>query len=126
MNIQVNNPISVLNQDVSRSLLVLADSKDKYKLFMKATRLDEIGDNCRNAIDTSEKTRQRLVKARKYLKVINNNLKNLKKKLREHESLDEVRNEYENLKKDFQWAMVCTLNRIIKLFLSHLYIISQS
>ena len=111
---------------MSRSFLVSAGPEDKYKLFMKGTRLDEIGDNYKNAINTSEETRRRLIEARKDLEVNNKDLKNLKKKLRALESLDEVRNEYENLKKDFQWAMVCTLNRIIKLFLAHLYIISQS
>ena len=116
LNIQVNNPISVLNQDVSRSFLISAGPEDKYKLFMKATKLDEIGDNYRNASDASEKTRQRLLEARKFLEENEKDLKHLKKKLRALESLDEARNEHENLQKDLQWAMVCTLYIIMKFF----------
>lgn len=41
-NIQVDNPVSLLNQDTSRHFLQKSNPKDKYKLFMKATLLEQI------------------------------------------------------------------------------------
>jgi chromosome segregation ATPase len=41
-NIQVDNPVSILNQDAARTFLNSTDPRDKYKLFMKATQLEQI------------------------------------------------------------------------------------
>lgn len=41
-NIQVDNPVSILNQDAARTFLNSTDPHDKYKLFMKATQLEQI------------------------------------------------------------------------------------
>lgn len=60
MNIQVDNPISVLNQDVSRTFLVSSNAADKYSLFMKATRLNIIGQNYKDAHVCNEDSRRRL------------------------------------------------------------------
>ena len=60
MNIQIDNPISVLNQDVSRSFLVTASPSDKYNLFMKATRLETINNNYKEAYQLNEDSRRRL------------------------------------------------------------------
>lgn len=49
MNIQIDNPISILNQDISRTFLVSSKAEEKYELFMKATLLDVIGNNYREA-----------------------------------------------------------------------------
>lgn len=40
LNIQVNNPVCVLNQDTSRNFLSTTNHNHKFQLFMKATRLD--------------------------------------------------------------------------------------
>lgn len=63
MNIQIDNPISILNQDVSKTFLVSSKSEEKYELFMKATRLDVIGNNYREAIISSEEASKKLVQA---------------------------------------------------------------
>lgn len=60
MNIQVENPISILNQDVSRTFLVSSTAQNKYDLFMKATRLNIIGQNYKDAHACNEDSRRRL------------------------------------------------------------------
>lgn len=42
LRLDITNPICVLNQDVARSFLTSSDSKLRYKLFMKATQLEEL------------------------------------------------------------------------------------
>ena len=39
---QVDNPVSLLNQDTSRHFLQKSKPGEKYKLFMKATHLEQI------------------------------------------------------------------------------------
>ncbi len=41
-NIQIDNPVSLLNQDTSRNFLHNSNPNAKYKLFMKATHLEQI------------------------------------------------------------------------------------
>lgn len=54
MNVQIDNPISVLNQDVSRTFLVSSKANEKYNMFMKATLLDVIKNNYTEALDICE------------------------------------------------------------------------
>ena len=60
MNIQIDNPISILNQDISRTFLVSSKPEEKYELFMKATLLDIIGINYKEAKLICEQEYQKL------------------------------------------------------------------
>ncbi|XP_037041026.1 structural maintenance of chromosomes protein 6 isoform X2 [Bradysia coprophila] len=42
MNIQVDNPVCVLNQDASRAFLKESDPKKRFKFFLKATQIDTV------------------------------------------------------------------------------------
>lgn len=53
-DIQVDNPISVLNQDDARSFHA-SDSKKKYSLFRKATNLDQTETNYVRALENCNK-----------------------------------------------------------------------
>ena len=41
-NIQIDNPVAILTQDVSRNFLATSNSKKKYELFLKATLLERL------------------------------------------------------------------------------------
>lgn len=60
MNIQIDNPISILNQDISRTFLVSSKPEEKYQLFMKATLLDVIGNNYKEAETMCQQEYQKL------------------------------------------------------------------
>lgn len=62
MNIQIDNPISILNQDVSRTFLVASKPAEKYSLFMKATFLDTIEDNYKEALHICQEEHDKLNK----------------------------------------------------------------
>lgn len=48
LNIQVDNPVCILNQDTSRNFLSTSDTKQKFKLFMRATRLQDLAEEYKN------------------------------------------------------------------------------
>ncbi|XP_037082337.1 structural maintenance of chromosomes protein 6-like [Pollicipes pollicipes] len=67
LNIQTDNPITVLTQDTSKTFLFVNDPRKKYQLFLRATRLKHIMDdyesidrNLRSAEDSLDTKREGL------------------------------------------------------------------
>ena len=106
LNIQVDNPISVLNQDTSRDFLAATSSTGKYQLFMQATRLSDIGENYKKAIESSVEAQRELNEANKYLNKQKKDINQLEKRLKAIESLDGIKSEHENMNKELKWAKV--------------------
>lgn len=42
LNIQVDNPICILNQDFARIFLIISDDTKMYEFFSKATQIDAL------------------------------------------------------------------------------------
>ena len=53
-SIQIDNPVSILSQDTSRNFLQKATPSDKFKLFMKATQLEQIATDYEKAKEDQE------------------------------------------------------------------------
>lgn len=54
LNIQIDNPVCLLNQDTSRNFLNTKDTHQKFLLFMKATRLEELLEEYRKVVDNKK------------------------------------------------------------------------
>ncbi|XP_046424795.1 structural maintenance of chromosomes protein 6 [Neodiprion fabricii] len=111
MSIQVDNPISILNQDVSRTFLVTAGPKEKYQLFMKATNLEKIGNNYKNAQIASEETRQRLIESIEHLSATKKEIDKLEKTVQQLESIEGDRAQREALNSELHWALAIAEER---------------
>ncbi|XP_012539107.1 structural maintenance of chromosomes protein 6 isoform X2 [Monomorium pharaonis] len=105
MNIQIDNPISVLNQDVSRTFLVTSKPDEKYNLFMKATFLDAIENNYKEALNICEEEYSKLKHYSATLSQVKGEIQKLKESIRRLEEMDESREELNNLEKELQWAV---------------------
>ena len=57
-NIQVDNPVSLLNQDTSRHFLQKSNPRDKYRLFMKATLLEQIATDYERAEEEQKRMKE--------------------------------------------------------------------
>ncbi|XP_032234890.2 structural maintenance of chromosomes protein 6 isoform X4 [Nematostella vectensis] len=79
-NIQVDNPISVLNQDTSRNFLNSSDPKDKYKFFLKATQLEQISDDYQMVLTHQEVINDMLEKKAKMIPITEKEVKILENK----------------------------------------------
>merc|ERR1711915_202895 len=66
-NIQIDNPVSILNQETSRSFLNTSDARDKYKFFLKATQLEQMSTDYQQAIEDKEILKQTLEKKKKVI-----------------------------------------------------------
>lgn len=109
LNIQVNNPIAILNQDASRSFLKSKKPEDLYQFYMKATRLDILRDNYKEAVKTCDNAKTNLTHAMKFMKENEKILEDLEQKLKALESLDQYREERQELELEILWAAVRSL-----------------
>uniref|UniRef100_A0A8C5ND93 Structural maintenance of chromosomes protein 6 n=1 Tax=Gouania willdenowi TaxID=441366 RepID=A0A8C5ND93_GOUWI len=110
-NIQVNNPVSVLTQEMSKHFLHSKGEGDKYKFFMKATQLDQMREDFIYIKQTKHVTNDKIEQQ-------NEGLKELKRKYLEKEdrykslsSLDELRDKLQELQKQMAWALKLQADR---------------
>uniref|UniRef100_A0A8D0AKB4 Structural maintenance of chromosomes protein 6 n=1 Tax=Sander lucioperca TaxID=283035 RepID=A0A8D0AKB4_SANLU len=110
-NIQVNNPVSVLTQEMSKYFLHSKGEGDKYKFFMKATQLEQMREDFTYIKTTKHITEDkvgqhsevRLDLKRKYLEK-EDRYKNLA-------SFDEMQTKLEELQKQMAWALVIEMEK---------------
>ncbi|XP_036941437.1 structural maintenance of chromosomes protein 6 [Acanthopagrus latus] len=110
-NIQVNNPVSVLTQEMSKYFLHSKGEGDKYKFFMKATQLDQMREDFVYIKTTKHLTEDKVEQH-------SESLKDLKRKYLEKEdrykslaSLDEMHTKLEELQKQMAWALVAEVEK---------------
>ncbi|KAG7244154.1 hypothetical protein INR49_004227 [Caranx melampygus] len=110
-NIQVNNPVSVLTQEMSKYFLHSKGEGDKYKFFMKATQLEQMREDFVYIKTTKHVTEDKVEQH-------NECLKDLKRKCQEKEdrykslaSLDEMHTKLEELQKQMAWALVAEMEK---------------
>lgn len=113
-NIQVDNPVSILNQDTSRNFLNSKSSGDKFKFFMRATQLEQMsqdyGDVHRHMHCTKQDIdckKQTLDKMRKEVRIWQSKFKNLA-------ALSDLKIKVTNLKNEMAWALVAERERGLK------------
>ncbi|CAN7939185.1 unnamed protein product, partial [Ixodes hexagonus] len=105
-NIQIENPVMILNQETSRNFLQSKSAKDKYLFFMKATQLEKLKlDYCRieeeRALAESE-----VVRKEKVLPELEKEVKRYEKQWRMIQNLADQRLKLERFKGELLWARV--------------------
>lgn len=105
-NIQINNPVMILNQETSRNFLQSKSAKDKYLFFMKATQLEKLKqDYCRIEEERSL-TAIEVTRKEKLLPGVEKEVKRLERHWRVLQSLEGQRQKIERLKGELLWARV--------------------
>ncbi|RUS90138.1 hypothetical protein EGW08_002105 [Elysia chlorotica] len=113
-NIQVDNPVSILNQDTSRNFLNSKSAGDKFKFFMRATQLEQMSQDYGEVHRHMQCTwqdidckKQTLCKMNKEVKVWQSKFKNLA-------ALSELKVKVTKLKNEMAWALVVQKERGMK------------
>ncbi|XP_034934141.1 structural maintenance of chromosomes protein 6 [Chelonus insularis] len=106
MNIQPENPISIMNQYASQTFLKGSSDTTRYDLFMKATQLEVTGANYKEALINSEDTQKRLKETEQQLSKEKKEIDALRSKIDKLKSLDQLKAEIESMQVELKWASV--------------------
>lgn len=105
-NIQVDNPVSVLTQEMSKHFLQSKNESDKYKFFMKATQLDQMKEDYSYIMETKTRTRDQINFGAERLHELKRECMEKEEKFKNLSSLSEMKEKLEDLKRKMAWAMV--------------------
>ncbi|KAF4084195.1 hypothetical protein AMELA_G00125660 [Ameiurus melas] len=105
-NIQVDNPVSILNQEMSKQFLHSKSEADKYKFFMKATLLEQMKRDYIHIKQTKALTREQVERQEECLRDLRQLFLQKKEKYESLSTLEKMRETLEDLKKKMVWALV--------------------
>ncbi|KAL4624001.1 structural maintenance of chromosomes protein 6-like isoform X1 [Arapaima gigas] len=105
-SIQVDNPVLVLNQEMSKQFLYSKSEADKYKFFMKATLLEQMKMDYIHIKETKELTRDKVARQEKHLRDLRQKYLKKKEQYESLSSLDEMKKKLEDLQQEMAWSLV--------------------
>ncbi|XP_070705825.1 structural maintenance of chromosomes protein 6 [Pempheris klunzingeri] len=110
-NIQVNNPVSVLTQEMSKYFLHSKGEGDKYKFFMKATQLEQMREDFVYIKTTKHLTEDKVGQHSECLKDLKRKYLEKEDRYKSLSSLDEMHTKLEELQKQMAWALVAEVEK---------------
>ncbi|XP_016139157.1 structural maintenance of chromosomes protein 6-like [Sinocyclocheilus grahami] len=113
-NIQVDNPVSILTQEMSKHFLHSKGEGDKYKFFMKATQLDQMKEDYSYIMKTKTMTQNTVEKHRETLQELKKKYHEKEERYKSLASLDEMQKKLDELKNQMAWALVAEVEQEIK------------
>ncbi|KGL77273.1 Structural maintenance of chromosomes protein 6, partial [Tinamus guttatus] len=113
-NIQVDNPVSVLTQEMSKHFLQSKNEGDKYKFFMKATQLEQMKEDYSYIMKTKENTCLQIEQGVERLRELKLHYHEKKERYKSIGVVKEMRNHLEELKHKMAWAVVTEMEREIQ------------
>ncbi|KAG5847140.1 hypothetical protein ANANG_G00122860 [Anguilla anguilla] len=113
-NIQVDNPVSILTQEMSKHFLHSKGEGDKYKFFMKATQLEQMKEDYTYIMKTKTVTKNTIEKHEECLEVLKRKFLEKEDKYKSLASLDEMHAKLQELKNQMAWALVAEMKKEVK------------
>ncbi|XP_059213121.1 structural maintenance of chromosomes protein 6-like [Centropristis striata] len=110
-NIQVNNPVSVLTQEMSKYFLHSKGEGDKYKFFMKATQLEQMREDFVHIKTTKHGTVDKVEQHGEILKELKRKYLEKEDRYKSLASLDEMHTKLTELQKQMAWALVIEMEK---------------
>ncbi|XP_069053662.1 structural maintenance of chromosomes protein 6 [Lepisosteus oculatus] len=110
-NIQVDNPVSILTQEMSKHFLHSKGEGDKYKFFMKATQLEQMKEDYSYIMKTRTVTLSKIEKHEESLEELKRQYLEKEDKYKGLASLDEMLAKLEELKHQMAWALVAEIEK---------------
>ncbi|KAL7312252.1 Structural maintenance of chromosomes protein 6 [Mucor circinelloides] len=106
LNLLVNNPLTMLTQDMARKFLSDSSAEDKYKLFMHGTQLTQLQDDftiIRESLETAHKT---LKRKREGLSSLQVKAAEAQRKYEDMQAAKEVENKIDELNNELVWSQI--------------------
>lgn len=109
LNIQIDNPVCILNQDTARNFLSSNNPKHKFTLFTRATGLDTLAADFQNMNAQTDSANEILQQKRGHFKSLNEDLTQLKVKIENYKKLSNFRKRKCVLNSELVWSNVQVL-----------------
>ncbi|XP_058823192.1 structural maintenance of chromosomes protein 6-like [Topomyia yanbarensis] len=106
LNIQVDNPVCVLNQDLARSFLKDSDEKKQYSLFLKATQIDAITSKLNGCTPQLENAKHNLETNEKSLRFMEREIVEIKEKYVTLQSVESLKEQAQEARLKLGWRIV--------------------
>ncbi|XP_019392917.1 PREDICTED: structural maintenance of chromosomes protein 6-like isoform X2 [Crocodylus porosus] len=113
-NIQVDNPVCILTQEMSKQFLQSKNEGAKYKFFLKATHLQQMKDDYFYILKTKENTNLQIQKGEELLQELKGQYLEKKERYKSTDFVNEMQNNLEKLKHKMAWAQVSEAEKAIK------------
>uniref|UniRef100_A0A8C8VHL9 Structural maintenance of chromosomes protein 6 n=1 Tax=Pelusios castaneus TaxID=367368 RepID=A0A8C8VHL9_9SAUR len=113
-NIQVDNPVSVLTQEMSKHFLQSKNEGDKYKFFMKATQLEQMKVDYSYIMETKARTHDQIEQGVGLLQELRQYYLEKEERYKSIAFVSEMQNNLEDLKHKMAWAVVNETEKEIK------------
>ncbi|NXD26885.1 SMC6 protein, partial [Spelaeornis formosus] len=114
-NIQVDNPVSVLTQEMSKQFLQTKNEGDKYKFFMKATQLEQMKEDYSFIGKTKKNTRVQIEQGEERLEELKQLYLEKKEIFKSISFVNDMQNRLKDLKHQMAWAVVSEMEKEIEL-----------
>ncbi|XP_054831594.1 structural maintenance of chromosomes protein 6 [Eublepharis macularius] len=105
-NIQVDNPVSVLTQEMSKQFLQSKNEGDKYKFFMKATQLEQMKEDYSYIMETKARTEDQVEQGGEFLEELRKQYLEKEDRCKSLALVSEMQNKLKELQHQIAWAMV--------------------
>ncbi|KAL2082375.1 hypothetical protein ACEWY4_022193 [Coilia grayii] len=113
-NIQVDNPVSILTQEMSKHFLHSKGELDKYRFFMKATQLEQMNEDYDYIVRTQSLTKNTVNQHEEILEDLKKALKEKEERYKGLSSLEEMNKKLDELKNQMAWALVNEMEKEIR------------
>ncbi|KAG1706210.1 Structural maintenance of chromosomes protein 6 [Nymphon striatum] len=113
-NIQVDNPVSILNQETSKNFLNTKSAHEKYKFFLRATQLEQMKSDYALAEEQKKIARNLLDEKENMLPELKKEVEDWERCWRFHETLGDLRSKVDSLKQELVWAHVIEKERSLE------------
>ena len=114
INLQVDNPLTCLNQEMSKNFLHSKNENDKYKFFLKATQLEQMNHDYRFIQDQRILIFNVLENKQKVLPELEKDVLEKEERFKNLSTLQELKSKVENLKCELAWSHVAQLEHSVK------------
>lgn len=111
LNIQVENPVLILNQDAARSFLKECDPKKLYELFLKATQIEAIIDKLHSCLKCATSSKTQLEHLDRSVKQILIEIAEIKEKHQKLQSVAVLRQDIIGYKNELEWLKVSKVEK---------------
>lgn len=106
LNIQVENPVLILNQDAARSFLKECDPTKLYMLFLKATQIEAIIEKLHSCLKCAASSNTQLDHLDRNIKHIEGEIVVVKEKHEKLQSVARLRSQIAAFRNEYDWRQV--------------------